>query len=402
VTPTSIATAVVALTAAVAGRGAEASEISETEFLALLDDEHPSVVALGEELAEALGERRTPRTDNPDFSFEREAPEGAPTQSTWKLSWRPPLDTRRGLANQAAAAGLAAAERRLDWSRLHLRAQLRELYADWSLAVERRDLFADLTERTLQLSERARARAATGEETGLSARRLALAAAEARTELAEAEVELHQVAARLRTVFPELETGLRPTRPNLPTGPPRGPESARPDVQAREMEVERAELARRLAGRYLEFPTLVGGWTVFDEGGAEVDGPVLGLEWNVPLFDRRQGERERTANELEVARAELALSRSRAEAELDAALAVYDELRVAATEVLETTEGTTAVIEAATAEFQAGEATLTDLLETLRSATDGRLAALRLHAEALAAHRRLELSRGRPLGGGSR
>jgi outer membrane protein TolC len=169
-----------------------------------------------------------------------------------------------------------------------------------------------------------------------------------------------------------------------------------------EREAERAELALRLAGRSLEFPTVFGGWTVFDEEGGNVDGPVLGLEWSLPVFDRRQGERQRAARELEVVRAELELSRARAEAERGAALAVYEELSAAATEVLETTEGTSAVIEAATAEFQAGEASLTDLLETLRSATDGRLAALRLHAEALAAHRRLELSTGRPLAGGSR
>ena len=382
---------------AFAARAAEANEISESAFLARLGEEHPAISVLGGELADAMGERRTPRTENPDFSFEREAPDGAPGQSTVKLSWRPPLDTRRGLANKVAEAGLAAAERRLEWERLQLREQLRELFARWSLAVQRRDLFADLTGRTLELAERARARAATGEDSGLSARRLALAAAESRSAMAGADAQLLRIDAELRTVFPDLESRIRPVRPSLPPAPSEITASDRPDLKAREVDVERADLARRLGGRYLEFPALIGGWTVFDEENAEVDGPVFGVEWTIPLFDRQQGERVRTSREANIARARLELMQAQAVAELSVAFEIYEQLRTAAVEVTETTVGAEAVIEAATAEFQAGEATLTDLLETLRSVTDSRLAALELYREALAAHRRLELCVGRPL-----
>ena len=179
-----------------------------------------------------------------------------------------------------------------------------------------------------------------------------------------------------------------------------GQKRERPDLKARELDVQRADLLHRLNGRYVEFPALVGGWTVFDGHGTDVDGPVFGLEWSVPLFDRRQGERVRTSREVRVARARLERSRAEAAAELQAARDAYDHLRGVAREVAETTAGAEAVIEAATAEFQAGEATLTDLLETLRSVTDGRLAALELHQKTLAAHRRLEMSVGRPLSDG--
>lgn len=388
----------------VANRAAAAApEISEAEFLALLDEAHPAIVALGGELAEALGERKTPRTGNPGVSFEREAPERGAAQSTVKLTWRPPLDTRRGLANDAAQAGLAAAEQRLDWDRLRLRAELRGLFAEWSLATARRDLLADVAERTERLAARGSARASTGEDTGLSARRLGLAAAQSRAALAEAEADLIDVRARLRSLFPDLDATARPRRPGLPPAPPRAAGAARADVRARELDVERAEAARRLAGRFLEFPALVGGWTVQEDDADGTDGPVLGVEWDLPLFDRDQGERSRAEQRLRVARAELALAKSRAASELEAALAVYEELRAVADEVMEATDGIAAIVEAATAEFQAGEAGLTDLLETIRSATEGRMAALHVHDQALAAHRRLELGMGRSLDdGGSR
>jgi outer membrane protein TolC len=377
--------------------GAGAAEITEAEFLSRLTDDHPASVVLTNELAVAEGDRRTPRTENIDLSFEREAPEDAPAQSTLKLSWRPPLDSRRGLANKAAEAGLAAAERQLVWKRLRLREQLRELYARWSLVVERRDLFADLTKRIQQLASRARARASTGEESGLNARRMELAAAEGQAAAAEAEVDVLRIHAELGAMFPGLDPTRRPVPPSLPSVSTSFDLSSRADLEAREHEAERAELAERLAGRYVEFPALVGGWTVFDEDDTQIEGPVLGVEWSIPLFDRRQGERARARREADIARARLELSRARAAAEFRAAKEVYKHLRIAAGEVLESTAGTEAVVQAATAEFQAGESTLTDLLETLRSVTDSRLAALAVHQEALAAHRRLEMSVGRPL-----
>lgn len=377
--------------------GDDRAEISEAEFLALLTEDHAAAVALKEELAAAEGDRRTPRTENPDFSFEREAPEEAAAQSTFKLSWRPPLDGRRGLANEAAETGLVAAEHQLDWRRLHLRASLRELFARWSFVVERRDLLENVSERIDQLASRSRVRASTGEESGLAARRLEIEAAATKSALATSEAEVIRVVADIRGVFPGMQTSRRPVRPELPGTSASLDVASRPDLTALELEAEQAELSRRLAARFLEFPAIVGGWTFFDEADAQVDGPVFGVEWSLPLFDRRQGERARTRREEEVARARLETTRMRAVSELEAAKDAYEHLRAVALDVMETTDDPGAVIEAATAEFRAGEATLTDLLDALRSVTDTRVRALELYQEALAAHRRLELSAGRPL-----
>jgi outer membrane protein TolC len=376
---------------------ASASDITETEFLSRLTGDHPAVLVLRDEMAEAEGERKTPRTENPAVGFEREAPDGAAPQNTLVLSWRPPLDGRRGLANDAAEAGLAAANLRFDWERLQLRARLRELFANWSLATERQRLFAGLAERTQQLAARARARADTGAESGLSARRLELAAAEVRSALAVAEVDRVAARALVTAMFPALGSDRSPVPPALPEASEPFTAFDRSDLHAREADVEHADFTRRLGGRWIEFPTLFGGWTVIEEDGMDLDGPVWGLEWNLPLFDRRQGERARADREIEVARARLDLERARATAELEAAQQAYESLRIAVEDVADLTDGTEAVVEAATAEFEAGESGLTDLLETVRSATDSRLAALELYGQALAAHRQLELSVGRPL-----
>jgi outer membrane protein TolC len=392
--------AVAGLLAVAPARAADPASISEAEFLSRLSDDHPASVSLREELAEAEGQRRTPRTENVDVSFEREAAEGVPSQSTVKLGWRPPLDGRRGLANERAAAALAGAESRLDWQQLRLREELREIFAQWWAGVERRDLFAGLEEGIGRLAGRARARASRGEESGLAAQRLELAAAESQVARAAAEAEVLAVQARVRALFPELDPETRlPSPPPLPVLPGSLDWSGRPDLAAARHDVERADLSRRLAGRWVEFPALVGGWTVYD-GDSEVedtDGPVLGLEWSLPLFDRRQGERARTEREAQVARARLELKRNRAAAEAPVAEEIYRHLRVEAVDVLEATGGVESTMASATAEFQAGEATLTDLLETLRSATDSRLAALDLYRKALAAHRELEAAVGRPL-----
>ncbi len=396
-TRSSPGTACVALMLATTIGAADRGEISEETFLSLLTDDHPAAVALRDELAAAEGDRRTPRTENPGMSFEREAPDGAPAQSTLELSWRPPLDGRRGLANEAAASGLAAAEHRLDWHRLHLRGALRELFARWSLAVEERDLLADVSDRIERLAVRARARASTGEESGLDARRLELEAAAARSALATSEAELLRVTAEIQGLFPGLDTSRRPLRPGLPGMSGFLDTTSRADLTALQLEAEQAELSRRLAGRFLEFPSIVGGWTFVDDDDAGVDGPVLGIEWTIPLFDRQQGERARARRDEEVARARLEVGRARAASDLEAAKSAYESLRAVALDVMATTDGAGTVIEAATAQFGAGEATLTDLLDALRSVTETRSRALELYQEALLAHRRLEISAGRPL-----
>ncbi|NNE43417.1 MAG: TolC family protein [Gemmatimonadetes bacterium] len=381
--------------------------LTESEFLGLLNEDHPAVEALRAEVAESSGEMVS-WLPNPDVAWEREALDGEPAQTTVTVRWQPPLDGRRGLERAAARAGRDAAELRLGWERMELRARVRELYARWVTARDIRDLFAQLTHRTEALAARARARAEAGEESGLAAGRLTLAAADVKASAARAERDLQVTLAEVRTLFPDLDVSRTPAAPALPE-PPSYPEPAgsavpaaatRPDVRARELDLERASRRHRLNGRFLEFPALTAGWTSLDAAN-DPGGPVLGVEWTVPLFDRGPGPRKQSAEELRVARAELELGRRAAAAELIAAHEAYRTLRAAALDLMEATARAEAVTTGATAEFEAGESTLTDLLETLRSVADSRAAALEMRHEALAAHRELERSVGRALTAGS-
>lgn len=379
---------------------ADEGRLTESEFLAPITAGHPAVVALTERLAGAEGERRTATWANPEFGFDREAPDGAAKQSIWWLRWQPPLDGRRGLRKDAAEAGLLAAESDFEWAKLHLRVRLRSMYAEWAYISERRDLlFAHMTVMK-QLADRARARAATGEESGLGARRLALAVAEVQSELARADAALARVEAQVRVVRPELQPAVRPLRPTLPVVQAQGDATDRPDVVAQRFEVQQAEFKKRLSGRFLTFPELMGGWTRFDDEPGVVEGPVFGVSWNVPLFDRNQGERAQATRNVAIAEARLELVEARAQAESQAAHSAYAQLRTHANEVTAATTDAHELVESATAAFRVGENTLTDLLETLRSVLSSQLAALDLHHDALEAHRHLEASAGRSLSPG--
>ena len=381
---------------------ADEGRLTEDEFLAPITAEHPAVVALTERLARAEGERRAARWKNPEFVFDREAPDGAANQSIWSLQWQPPLDGRRGLRKKAAEAGVLAAESEFDWAKLQLRVQLRGVYAEWAHVSERRDLLLAHMTVVQQLADRARARAATGEESGLGARRLALAVAEVQGELARTSAALTRVEAKVRVVHPELQPGVRPVRTPLPVIPALVDALDRPDVEAQRFEVQQAEFKRRLSGRFLEFPEVMGGWTRFDDAPGVVEGPVFGVSWSVPIFDRNQGERAHATRNVAIAEARLELLETRARAELEAAHGIYARLRTEATDVMAVTADANELIESATAAFRVGENTLTDLLETLRSVLSSQIAALDLHHDALEAHRRLEASAGKSLSSGGR
>ena len=379
---------------------ADEGQLTEAECLAPLTEGHPAIVALTERLARAEGELRAATLLNPELGFDREAPDGATSQSVYWLSWQPPVDGRRGLRKRAAEAGMRAAASDFDWAKLQLRVTLRAAYAQWALSVERRDILSEHVAKIRRLAERARVRAETGEEAGLDARRLALAAAEVQSELALAEAGVTRVGGTIRVLQPKLAAGVRPVRPAMPGVPSNLDWSERPDVEARRSETQQAEFERRLSGRVLEPPGITAGWTRLDEASGTVAGPVFGVSWSLPLFDRNQGRRAEAARNVAIAEAQLELAEARAQTEFDVAHAVYAQLRVAATQMMAGTADADGLVASAAASFDAGEATLTDLLETLRSVLSTRLAALELYYNALEAHRDLEASAGRSLSPG--
>jgi cobalt-zinc-cadmium efflux system outer membrane protein len=381
----------------------EATALTEEAFLAAVTGEHPAAVALtGERELAAAEALRASLLPNPEIEASVEDPDGGARETTAGVTWTPPLDGRRALRREAAEKGLAAAESRVEAARLRLRLDLRAVYADWAFAWERRELLAAHLVQLGELAERARARAEAGEIPGLAARRFTLEEAQARADLGRAEARLAGSRAALAAWAPNIPPEVRPAAPPLlplPT-PAVAPDLAsRPDLVAREREVERAETLRRLSDRIFEAPALGLGWKRIEDRSGEASGPVVSAGWTVPLFDRRQADRREAEARLATSRAELELARTRAQAEQAGALAAYDRLRTEAAAADRSAAEAGELLTGAAAAYQLGESGLTDFLDTLRAALAARIAALEMREAALTTQRELEAATGRPLTG---
>lgn len=379
----------------------EATALTEEAFLAAVTGEHPAAVALtGERELAAAEALRASLLPNPEIEASVEDPDGGARETTAGVTWTPPLDGRRALRREAAEKGLAAAESRVEAARLRLRLDLRAVYADWAFAWERRELLAAHLAQLGELAERARARARAGEIPGLAARRFTLEEAQARADLGRAEARLAGSRAALAAWAPNIPPEVRPAALPLPTAPSAAPDLAsRPDLVAREREVERAETLRRLSDRIFEAPALGLGWKRIEDRSGEASGPVVSAGWTVPLFDRRQADRREAEARLATSRAELELARTRAQAEEAGALAAYDRLRTEAAAADRSAAEAGELLTGAAAAYQLGESGLTDFLDTLRAALAAQIAALEIREAALTTQRELEAATGRPLTG---
>ena len=385
--------------------GQEPPILTEADFLAAMTasmtESHPATVALAGERELAAAEvNRASLLTNPSVEASIEEPDGAARETTAGVSWTPPLDGRRALRQEAAERGLAAAESRVEAARFRLRLDLRAAYAAWAFAWERRELLAAHLARVGELAERARARAEAGEIPGLAARRFNLEEAQARTDLGRADARLAAARAALAAWYPGIPRDARPAALPLPGAAGAAPEIAlRPDLAAREREVERAEALRRLSERIFEAPALGLGWKRVEDRSTEASGPVVSAGWTVPLFDRRQADRQEAEARLSIARADLELARVQAQAERAGALAAFDLLRTEAAEAERAAAETVDLLAGASASYQLGESGLTDLLDTLRAALAARITALEIREAALDAQRDLEAATGRSLTG---
>lgn len=372
--------------------------LTEEELFAAVTRDHPAAVALREERERSEAEvTRATLLPNPTLAASYEEPDGAARETAALLTWAP-FDPRRALRREVAARGLAAAESRLEAAGLGLRLELRAAYARWALAWERRELLAAHVGRVSELAQRARARAEAGEIAGLAARRFTLEEVQARADLGRAEAALSVARAEVAAWNPALPAGARPAAPLLPQAPVAAPDlSRRPDLLAREREVERAEALLRLSRRVAEAPVLGLGWKRIEDGLATASGPVVSVGWTLPLFERRQADRREAEARLATARAELELARSRAEAGQAGTLAAYERLKAEAELATQAASSTAQMVDGAATAYQLGESGLTDFLDTLRAALAVRITVLEVRDAALAAHRDLEAVFGRPL-----
>ena len=373
-----------------------AQVLTEQQFLDDALPSHPGIAVAEADIAAASGVRRQMGViNNPVITWESEKPDVAPRQDTWRLFWRLPFDGRR---HRMAAADeeVAASRNELDATRLATRLELRSLFTSWYIAVEREALLLAHLEKTGRLAGWLQARAEEGEAAGVEARRLELEVEVVERDVAASRAEALAWRAAAAS-WSSLVTGeVRPTRPPLPTPPATADIGDRPDILALVHRVAAAESRLSLERRVLEPPVISAGWLEIRDGRQSFDGPVLGVAWPIPLFDRNQGTRQAAAAEADKARSEVEVSRRLAVQQAEAALASYSELFEAAMR-----GGPSAieagVVEAVFAAFAAGEAGLTDVLDALWATIDVQMARVDTLARALAAERELEADLGRPI-----
>jgi len=390
---------------AAAATAEEEPVFTEAEFLSVLDDEHPASLALSGELGAAEAKRKQAAVlQDPRLEFGREQPDNLPRETVWGVAWTPPIDGRRRWAIREAEAAVEAERSILDSGLTRLRLEMRRVFAGWSGGYTWVAIHGEHSGRVEALAQRMRHRADSGEESLLNARRLEIASENSKAALSEVTAEAS--AARAEAVawlVPDeshstsnLST-LRPKLPELPVAPESVDSLLRPDLVAATFRVEQAEAFQRLSNRVIAAPEILLGWQTIDASVADFEGPVFGLSWTVPIFDRRQADRMAAESAIAAARAHSKWITQEAEGELAAARAAYTELRRSALSAQETLAGLDHVVQAATAAYEQGESSVTDLLDTLRAVLDARLSALDLYLAALEAHRDLEFAIGRSL-----
>jgi outer membrane protein TolC len=318
-----------------------------------------------------------------------------------------PIDGRRRVSIDAAQAGVDVERHRLERRRFELRLKLRQEYAAWAVGEDQVLLLDEHCGRLEALARWMQSRADAGEESLLAAERMTIAFRSSLVALAEARAVA--AAWRERAGAWLLDSGrhlsaLQPRLPELLEAPADLDTEARPDVRAARAEIEQAESLEQLSRRVLEAPELRFGWKKIDngvdEGASDFEGPVFGVGWKIPLFNRLRADRLAAESAITAAVASEVWIARRARSDLASARVAYEELRKAAASAREDFEGLDKIARAATASFEAGETTLTDLLDTLDALLNARLSGLDLYSAALNAHRQLELASGRALTSG--
>lgn len=373
---------------AVAGAAQDGPVVTEAEFLSVLDEAHPAVRESAEAVGLAEARLLAARTlDNPVVEAVREDPAGPIGQTDVLVSWQIPNAARRPEI-EAREGEIGAARRRLTLDLIGYRLAMREAYAGWAVAAARWQRLSVQAERVELLAEREAARAERGEASGLQASRLRLAGATLGSRVALAAGASERARGEAAAWHSGLPANARPLLPEVADAPPLDGTDSR--VRAAEAAVTSAELARLATRPILASPKLTLGWRRQDLTPGAVDGPIFGVAWSVPLFDRRQAARRSSDAGLEAARARLELAERESTAARTAARNNFTRLAAALAEARQELGATARMLDGAEAAFRQGEASLTDLLETHRSVTEAELAVLDLHEAALAAHRELE------------
>lgn len=315
------------------------------------------------------------------------------------------LSGRLALEASAADRRADAAEARRDRARAELRSEATLAFASVLAAGERLTIFADSLAVLDELSRVIATREQEGEASGYERSRIALERGIAANESEAADIEAEQaLATALRLLGADATTlelagsvvpparstpGVRELLDSL--------ETERADLAAFRLDKESAELARRAGSRrWIPDPAIRAGALILEDAQhGEAVGAVVGLQIELPLFDRGQGERARADAQrslavvryqrlLQAARSELTLAAQTLEIRRTRLLRHRDSVLMPAREL----RGS------ASAGYRGGEMDLLALVDAERNAREAELAAISLALEVREAETRLLLMSG--------
>lgn len=374
------------------------SRITADEAVALALSQPHVRQELDADVDSARSEVLAARTwDNPELELSEERGDGGPTgdarETTAVLSQTFELGGRRGLRREAAEQGVLAAQMGAEYDRARLRAEVLRSYSEVVAGERRRDAHTRTAEGLRVLADAAGHRHRAGDLSGYESRRIAQAGAQGRARAAQADAQARAARARLAGLIGEaaLTAQLDPTPP-LPPVP-----AAQDEVRSAELDVLQARRthaqARAQAERRFALPVTVGvGGKRIEEAGASDNQMVFELGLPLPLFDRNQAERARTAAEAERADAHYQRALLHTRSRRAAALEEARSLSASARELFDTAvPEATRLTDIARASYAEGELDLVGLLDAYNAETEIVEQALEQQARALDALLELQL-----------
>ena len=370
--------------------GASAQQLTERQALELLR-ESPYYRELQARVEVTRAEtRRGTLYPNPsaNASFE-----GAGRTDFYLIEPPLALNGRLGLLRQAGASAVAAAEAEADHELRQLEARLRGAFFRLSYAQERKRTIRNSIEELQQVVRILREREKEGEGSKFDRLRAEREVVERETEASDTEVLIAEYGAGLARFLGErfnpegliVQGTLAPTYalPDLGDALAAALE-ARSDYRVEKERLERLRLETEAADRLrIPNPVVSGGFKRAAIGDRTVNGPVLSVSIDLPLFNKGQVEKQFAEAEAARTRARRQVLESQILAEVRAA---FDSLRLRR-EIAETyqerSQGQTEELrEIAEVGYQEGELGILELLDSYRVAQQAQLRSLELQAAA--------------------
>lgn len=298
----------------------------------------------------------------------------------------PGLRTSR---REAAMAMVEVARRRLHVDSLRLAFEVVRTYVAAAAATARVEHLRPLVEVFRTAEEWTQAQYREGESSGYEVRRLRLERLHHQSRLSLEEIR----GARLRTALALL---IYPSGDVPEVAPATGPDSLLPDLRLDTLyawaELHRAELAHARAGVNAERAMLALTYAErspepslsigFRHQSENLNGPTIGLELPLPLFNRRTGDIGAGQTRLQAAEMRLALVQKAIRADLQRTFEAYgaaDERVSLLASSLET--DAEAILATAQTGYREGEMSLVELLDAVETYRDTRLMVIDLLAE---------------------